>query len=120
MKSTDLAIPQLPSRSLPKTLAFYARLGFTGEIVGDAYAILVRGDIELHFFLHADLEPAASSFMAYLRFADVEPVYRDFLRAGLPTRGLPRMDALETKPWGMREFAVVDEDGTLLRIGQVA
>ncbi len=29
------------------------------------------------------------------------------------------MDALEDKPWGLREFAVVDPDGKLLRIGQV-
>lgn len=29
------------------------------------------------------------------------------------------MDALERKPWGMLEFAVVDPDGNLLRIGQV-
>jgi hypothetical protein len=28
------------------------------------------------------------------------------------------MDAIEDKPWGMREFAVVDEDGNLLRVGQ--
>ena len=29
------------------------------------------------------------------------------------------MDRLEDKPWGMREFAVIDPDGSLLRIGQV-
>lgn len=29
------------------------------------------------------------------------------------------MDALEDKPWGMREFADVDDDGYVLRIGQV-
>lgn len=29
------------------------------------------------------------------------------------------MDALEDEPWGLREFAVVDPDGSLLRIGQV-
>jgi len=28
------------------------------------------------------------------------------------------MDALEDKPWGMREFAIVDADGNLIRIGQ--
>jgi len=27
------------------------------------------------------------------------------------------MDALEDKPWGLREFAVVDPDGNLLRVG---
>jgi hypothetical protein len=29
------------------------------------------------------------------------------------------MDVLEDKPWGLREFAVVDLDGNQLRIGQV-
>jgi hypothetical protein len=30
-----------------------------------------------------------------------------------------RLDRLEEKPWGMREFAMVDPDGNLIRIGQV-
>lgn len=29
------------------------------------------------------------------------------------------MDAIDYKPWGMRELAVFDEDGNLLRVGQV-
>ena len=121
MKSDDLAIPILPSRSLPSTLAFYGRLGFEGVILGegDAYAILSRGDFELHFFLHAELKPADSWAGCYLRVADVELLYQAFLAAGLPKRGIPRMDAVENKPWGMKEFAVVDEDGNLLRVGQV-
>lgn len=121
MKSNDLAIPILPSRSLPSTLTFYRRLGFEGEIlgVGDAYAILTRGDLELHFFLHTELVPAESWAGCYLRVVDVESLYKAFLAAGLPTRGIPRMDAIENKPWGMREFAVVDEDGNLLRVGQM-
>ena len=121
MKSNDLAIPIIPSRSLPSTLAFYRRLGFEGEILGegDAYAILTRGDLELHFFLHTELVPAESWAGCYLRVVDVESLYKAFLAAGLPTRGIPRMDAIENKPWGMREFAVVDEDGNLLRVGQM-
>jgi len=115
----DLAIPILPSRSLPGTLAFYARLGFDGAIVGDAYAILTRGDVELHFFLHPALVPADSWAGCYVRVADVAPLYRAFQAAQLPARGIPRMDALADKPWGLREFAVVDEDGNLVRIGQV-
>lgn len=114
----DLAIPILPSRSLPDTLAFYARLGFDGEIIGDAYAILTRGDVELHFFLHATLVPADSWAGCYVRVADVELLYRAFQAAGLPAGGIPRMDTLADKPWGMREFAVVDEDGNLMRVGQ--
>jgi catechol 2,3-dioxygenase-like lactoylglutathione lyase family enzyme len=120
MKSSDLAIPILPSRSLQSTLAFYRRLGFEGELVeGDAYAILSRGDLELHFFPHTELVPAESWAGCYLRVADVETLHKDFVAAGLPARGIPRMDAIENKPWGMREFAIVDEDGNLLRVGQV-
>lgn len=118
MPPRDLAIPILPSRSLPATLAFYARLGFDGEIVGDAYAILTRGDVELHFFLHPQLVPADSWAGCYVRVAEVEPLYQSFQAGQLPSRGIPRMDVLADKPWGMREFAVVDEDGNLMRIGQ--
>jgi hypothetical protein len=51
--------------------------------------------------------------------ADVDSLYQAFGAAGLPRQGIPRMDLLANKPWGMREFAVVDDDGNLLRIGQV-
>ena len=37
-------------------------------------------------------------------------------RPGRP--GIPRITALEDQPWGMREFALVDPDGNLLRVGQ--
>lgn len=119
MTHRDLAIPILPGRSLPETIAFYERLGFDGEIVGDAYAILTRGDLEIHFFEHPEVDAAASHAGCYLRVADVDAIYRAFQTAGLQARGIPRMDTLQDKPWGMREFAVIDEDGNLLRVGQV-
>jgi len=120
MQQQDIAIPILPARSLSDTLAFFQRLGFEGKIHshGD-YAILTRGTVELHFFTHRELQPAESSAMCYIRVTDVESIYRDFALAQLPRTGIPRMDALEDKPWGLREFAVVDPDGNLLRIGQV-
>lgn len=113
----DRAIPILPGRSLPRTLAFYERLGFVGEIVGEGYAIAARGDVELHFFRHEALVPASSDFMCYLRVADVDAWHAAFAPAGLPATGIPRLTAPEDRAWGMREFALVDEDGTLLRVG---
>lgn len=120
MQESDMAIPTLPSRSLTDTLSFYRRLGFEGEVlgVGDSYAILRRGTVELHFVTHAELRPAESSAGCYIRVVDVESICRDFASAQLPRTGIPRQDALEDKPWGMREFAIVDPDGNLLRIGQ--
>lgn len=121
MADRDLAIPILPSRSLHATVAFYARLGFEAELFGDDahYGILTRGDLELHFFAHPDLDPATSHAGCYLRVLDVDRLHAAFAKAALPLHGIPRMDALADKPWGMREFAVVDRDGNLLRIGQV-
>ena len=52
------------------------------------------------------------------RVSDAESIYRSFASAKLSRKGIPRLDALGDEPWGMREFAVVDPDGNLLRIGQ--
>jgi catechol 2,3-dioxygenase-like lactoylglutathione lyase family enzyme len=121
MQNYDLAIPILPSRALGETIAFYKRLGFEGGAhESDAgYAILRRGTLELHFFSHPKLLPAESSAGCYLRVRDVESIYKSFSTSQLPRQGIPRMDTLEDKPWGLREFAVIDPHGNLLRIGQV-
>ena len=120
MQQDDLAIPILPSRSVDDTLAFYRRLGFDGTIWGApySYAILRRGTVELHFFTHQELRPAESNAGCYIRVSDVESIYRAFALAELSRTGIPRQDALEDNPWGMREFAIVDPDGNLIRIGQ--
>ena len=121
MRQYDLAIPTLPSKSIDATVAFYVRLGFEGGAheFNSSYAILRRGAIELHFFSHEELVPAESSAGSYIRVLDVENIYRECSSSKLPRHGIPRMDALEDKPWGLREFAIVDPDGNLLRIGQV-
>jgi catechol 2,3-dioxygenase-like lactoylglutathione lyase family enzyme len=117
----DLAIPTLPCRSVNTVTEFYRRLGFEGgahEFNSD-YGIFRRGAIELHFFTHRALVPAESSAGCYIRVLDVESVYKACSVSGLPSSGIPRMDRLEDKPWGLREFAIVDPDGNLLRIGQI-
>ena len=121
MQPYDLAIPILPSRAVGATVAFYKRLGFDGGAHEfDAnYAIVRRGAVELHFFTHKELVPAESSAGCYIRVTDVESFYRECSICQLPSKGIPRMEILEDKPWGLREFAIVDPDGNLLRIGQV-
>ncbi len=120
MSPSDCAIPTLPSRSISATVAFYERLGFAADLPrgGGPYAILTRGTVELHFFGYPDLDPSASSAGCYIRVGDADSLYAGFALAELPVHGIPRMDLPATKPWGMREFAIVDPDGNLLRIGQ--
>lgn len=121
MAPHDLAIPILPSRAIGDTVAFYKQLGFEGDAheYDNGYAILTRGSIELHFFLHEALVPTESFAGCYIRVRDVERFYSSCSSSQLPRTGIPRMDVLEDKPWGLREFAIVDPDGNLIRIGQV-
>lgn len=116
----DIAIPILPSRSLDDTQSFYRRLGFKCKLWGAPYhyAILDRGTLEIHFFKHESLIPAESFAGCYLRVQHVDELFRVFATANLPRTGIPRMEDLENKPWGMREFAILDPDGNLIRIGQ--
>ena len=117
----DAAIPILPARSLDETIAFYARFGFAVGYRQDEpepYAILGRGLVELHFFAFADLRPADSYAGCYLRVTDVDKVHADWSALGLPEAGIPRLTGVRDESWGMREFALVDPNGNLIRVGE--
>lgn len=114
------AIPILPTRDLQETIAFYTRLGFEvgyQQTRPDVYLILSSGDIVLHFFGFPDLDPGQSYAGCYLKLADADAVYREWQKAGLPSTGFPRLTTIEDRPWGMREFHLLDPNGTLIRIG---
>jgi hypothetical protein len=102
-----------------ETAEFYKRLGFGAKIwaAPNNYAILTRDNVELHFFTQVDLDPASSSAGCYIRVLNVDETYTKFNHANLGETGIPRMDGIENKPWGMREFAIVDLNGNLIRIG---
>lgn len=120
MPQHDLAIPILPCRSVENTVEFYRQFGFDGKIWGAPYfyVILTRGEVEIHFFTYAELVPEESVAGCYIRVQDVDEIFELYTKANLPVSGIPRMDRVENKPWGMREFAIVDPDGNLIRIGQ--
>jgi len=117
-----IAIPILPARDLGETRRFYEALGFRaagwwpGEFGG--YAILRRGDLSMHFFAYEDLSPSANYAQCYWRVQNVDALHAECQAADLPSSGAPRLEAVEDKPWGMREFAIVDPNGNLVRVGQ--
>jgi catechol 2,3-dioxygenase-like lactoylglutathione lyase family enzyme len=115
------AIPILPSRSLDETIRFYADIGFDLVRRYDlhGYVILSRdaGAIELHFFKMGVINPTESYSGCYIRVPDADAMHRAFSAMELPDEGIPRLTAVEDKPWGMREFALVDPNGNLIRVG---
>lgn len=116
-----VSIPILPARDLNETRAFYERLGF--QAAGwwpnqfGGYAILVRGDLSMHFFSFEDISPDQNYAQCYWRVKDVDALYAEFQAAGLSRSGTPRLEPVEDRPWGMREFSITDPNGNLVRVG---
>jgi catechol 2,3-dioxygenase-like lactoylglutathione lyase family enzyme len=106
----------LPAADIDRTAKFYADLGFKLEHrTGDEYGILVRDGIELHVFSYRGLDPAANSAGCYVRVADVDALHAEFA-----AKKVERLTNVENKRWRMREFAVIDPNGNLLRFGQAS
>ncbi|KQT51278.1 hypothetical protein DevBK_05335 [Devosia sp. BK] len=116
----DFATPNLPSRSFDATEDFYRPLGFLRSYRDDGWMILQRGTIQLEFFAHPDLDPATSWFSCCLRLDDLDQFYDACRAANLPdTRtGWPRIHPPRREPWGGTVAALIDLDGTLLRLIQ--
>lgn len=113
-KVTGRAIPILPSLDLDQTLAFYERLGFAvrfRQTEPDVYAIVRRGEIEIHFWGCAERYIAEHS-ACYIRVSDADALHEEYRR-----HGIERLPPVEDKPWGMREFHLIDPSGNLIRIG---
>jgi len=91
-------------------------LGFSVQSDYEDYFILTRDSAELHFFSYADLVPGKSDFMIYLRVdEDIDRMYRQLLDDGT---AIHPNGKLQEKPWGQKEFFMIDPNGTLLTFGQ--
>ena len=114
---TDI-IPKLPMRDKSITKDYYVhQLGFTdiGSQDFDGYLILQRDQIEVHFFEFKDLDIKENYGQVYIRTNDIESLYK-----ALITRGstIHPSGHLQIKPWGQKEFSMLDPDHNLLTFGQ--
>jgi catechol 2,3-dioxygenase-like lactoylglutathione lyase family enzyme len=110
--------PILPCRDINAAEAFYLRLGFFTVYKDAEYLLLKRDGAEVHFWLNSALVAEKNDAGAYLRPDDIDALHAEWSALELPTTGVPRYVPVEDKPWGMRELALVDPDGNLIRAGQ--
>jgi hypothetical protein len=118
----EQAVPILPSRNLRETLAFYERLGFENRGAPPEqwdYLIIGRGDIHLHFFGMPEIDPLTTIAGCFVYVDDADALYEQWLEVGIeadPETGSRLVAPVDTD-YRMREFAVVDKSGNLLRVG---
>ena len=117
--SIQRIVPILPAKDVLYTMLWYEeKLGFERRAVYPPdtaqYGIVTNPDgAEIHFS-QQHVDPKKNGFAIYLRVSGIEELYKR-----CRTQGIVHPEGtLETKPWGQREFAVVDPNGTLLRFGE--
>ncbi len=108
--------PKLPMRNIATTKDFYInQLGF--EEIGDYgdYLLVKKDKIELHFFAFKNLDPKENYGQVYIRTNDIDAVYQSFLdnKTAIHPNG-----HLQQKPWGQKEFSILDPDNNLLTFGE--
>jgi catechol 2,3-dioxygenase-like lactoylglutathione lyase family enzyme len=116
----DHATPNLPSRDLDATARFYGSLGFAATYRDPGWLILQRGSLVLEFFPDPGVDPATTSAGCCLRVDDVDALYAACVAAGIPEAyvGWPRLQPPQVEDSGLRIGALIDPDGTLLRLVQ--
>ena len=110
--------PKLPMRDKKVTREFYLnRLGFNkyGNADFDGYLMMEKDQIQIHFFEFKGLDPKENYGQVYIRTDNIEEFYKSLLEK--QTEIHPN-GKLEIKPWGQKEFAVLDPDNNLLTFGQ--
>ncbi len=107
-----LVRPILPVADMDAAQAFHRRVGFDVQRYDDGYAWVHHAGHELfHLRLVARMDVAANAASVYVFADDADAWHRRCRGAGVEVT--PITDEL----WGMREFAVTDPSGNLLRIG---
>ena len=109
--------PKLPMRNKAVTRDYYLNeLGFQefGSADFGDYLMVQKDHIQIHFFEFKDLDPKENYGQVYIRTDDIDALYRALLDNG--TEIHPN-GHLQTKPWGQKEFSLLDPDNNLLTFG---
>lgn len=109
--------PKLPMRDKSVTMEFYInKLDF--QQFGndyDRYLMVQKDNIQIHFFEFKELDPKENYGQVYIRTDDIDNFYQSILDK---KQSIHPAGHLQVKPWGQKEFAMLDPDNNLLTFGQ--
>lgn len=110
--------PKLPMRNKIITLNFYTtQLKFKvfGNSDHEDYLMIQKDNVQIHFFLHKDLNHLENYGQVYIRTEDIKSLYNSFVKEKVQIHPAGH---LQIKPWGQIEFSILDPDNNLLTFGQ--
>jgi hypothetical protein len=111
----DDVAPVIPVRDLDAALERYRRLGFAVHAYGHGtgYGFADRDDVSIHISAWDEHDPLRTASVVYLYVSDVDAVRAEWAASGVEGR----LGEVSETDYDMREFAFVDADGTLHRVG---
>ena len=110
--------PKLPMRNKAITRDFYLnKLDFHefGSADFDCYLMVQKDSIQIHFFEFKELDPKENYGQVYIRTDDIDQLYQSFLDKKI---SIHPAGHLQIKPWGQKEFSLLDPNNNLLTFGQ--
>jgi len=108
------AVPILASLNAEETIKFYTeKLGFTFHNNWDGYLIFSLDNVHLHLWPTNDPEvPKATG--CYINVTEVDKLYAKYEPLGI----VHPKGKLEVKPWEMKQFSILDNNGNIIHFGE--
>lgn len=103
--------PEVPALNLDESLRYYStRLGFEIEMIMPErdYAIVQRDGVALHLFQGSADSYSPVAFHIFTN--ELEELYRELQRRGAEVR-----QPIVSKPWGSRDFRIIDPAGNEIK-----
>lgn len=109
------AIPVLPALDISSSVTFYEQqLGFARTFKFDDYAGLIRGSVEIHLWLCGNPKiPENTS--CRINVSNIEQLYEEYQQANV----IHPNGRLEHKPWGLKEFVILDLFGNAIHLTEL-
>lgn len=108
------AIPILASLNQEDTVKFYTeKLGFTFHSSWEGYLIFSRNKVQLHFWPCNDPEIPKNTG-CYINVKEIDKLYAQYEPQGI----LHPNGKLEEKPWQMKQFSILDNNGNIIHFGE--
>ena len=105
------SVPIIPARDVPASVAWYRdQLGYAVHRSQADYGIVARDRSWIHLYGPSGIAPERSDTMIRIGVDGIDELY-----AGCVARDIVHPNGpLGLRPWGLREFAVLDLDGNLV------
>jgi catechol 2,3-dioxygenase-like lactoylglutathione lyase family enzyme len=106
-------IPDLAVNDIDRSLAFYGQLGFQTVYQDPGFAIVKRDAVALHLN-RCPVKATENESACRIIVTSIETLYQQCL----PMNAIHPNGPLTTKPYGFKEFALVDPSGVLITFAE--